>query len=336
MNRDSGLVLEGGEGLGQSTGSLALGCKVNWSLEVLGRRPDGFHELRSWFLGLDGGDLLSWSPGPSRVLVDGPDSNGVPADASNLVIQADQAWRRAGGEAPSLLWRVGKFLPAGSGLGAGSADAAAVLQVLQACATQALPHDRCRELALSLGSDVPFFFDGRAAALLGGRGEQVLELGVPPQAWIVLAIPTLAAATPEVFAALQAPVLEVLAEAAPSRRVTARSSAGHARLPRQTELPVWPQGNALTEAAQRCVPGLVQVAAQLESIASFQLSGSGSAWFTVIPDLAGPNGSAIARSQAEAIADRVRSCGLRASVHRPWPDAARAGQSQPDDSEAKS
>ena len=130
MSWNAGAVLAGSEGLGQTTGSLSLGCKVNWSLEVLGRRPDGFHELRSWFLGLDGGDLLSWSPGPSRVQVDGPDSARVPSGPSNLVLQADQAWRASGGEAATLLWRIGKFLPAGSGLGAGSADAAAVLHVL--------------------------------------------------------------------------------------------------------------------------------------------------------------------------------------------------------------
>lgn len=316
-----GVVLEGSDGLGGSTGSLALGCKINWSLEVLGRRADGFHELRSWFLGLDGGDLLSWSPGPSRVQVDGPDSGGVPAGPSNLVLQADQAWRAAGGEAPNLLWRIGKFLPAGSGLGAGSADAAAVLHVLQACASQALAPERCRELALALGSDVPFFYDGLAAVLLGGRGEQLLQIGEPPQAWVVLAIPPLAAATPEVFAALQAPDLRAAESSIESSPVS---------------FPPRPQGNALTEAALRCVPGLVEVSERLDAIAAFQLSGSGSAWFTVVPDGASEAGRALARSQAESLADRVRACGYRASVHRPWPHAAQARGAEPNSAGASS
>jgi 4-diphosphocytidyl-2-C-methyl-D-erythritol kinase len=311
MRLTPGVVLEGSEGLGQATGSLALGCKVNWSLEVLGRRADGFHELRSWFLGLDGGDLLSWSPGPSRIQVDGPDSAGVPSGPSNLVLQADQTWRAAGGEAPILVWRLGKFLPAGSGLGAGSADAAGVLHVLQACATRPLTHERCRDLALSLGSDVPFFYEGQAAVLLGGRGEQHLQVAEPPQAWIVLAIPPFSAATPDVFAALQAPAFQ-------AAKVPTESSAG--------SFPERPQGNALAEAALRCVPGLVEVSERLDSIAAFQLSGSGSAWFTVVPDGATQGGRELARSQAEALAARVRGCGCRASVHRPWPSRAEAMQ----------
>jgi 4-diphosphocytidyl-2-C-methyl-D-erythritol kinase len=303
MNRSPGNTLEGSEGLGQTTGSLALGCKVNWSLRVLGRRGDGFHELRSWFLGLDGGDLLSWSPGPSRVQVDGPDSSGVPSGPSNLVLQADHAWRAAGGEAPSLLWRVGKFLPAGSGLGAGSADAAAVLHVLQACATQALAPERCREVAIQLGSDVPFFYDGHAAVLLGGRGEQRLQIADPPAAWIVVAIPALAAATPEVFAAMQAPAY--LPKEVPGE-------------PESSSFPAHPQGNDLAKAALRCVPGLDAVSERLAAIAAFQLSGSGSAWFTVVSDAASPQGRELARSQALSLAERVREQGYRASVHRPW------------------
>ena len=85
---------------------LDLGCKVNWTLEVLGRRADGFHELRSWFLWLDGGDRLSWQEGPTQLAVTGPDAAGVPADGSNLVLRADQAWREAGGAAPGELVKV--------------------------------------------------------------------------------------------------------------------------------------------------------------------------------------------------------------------------------------
>ena len=325
MNLTPGVALEGSDGLGRSTGSLALGCKINWSLEVLGRRADGFHELRSWFVGLDGGDLLSLSPGPSRVQVDGPDCGGVPSGPSNLVLQADQAWRAAGGEAPSLLWRIGKFLPAGSGLGAGSADAAAVLHVLQACATAALAPERCRELALALGSDVPFFYDGHAAVLLGGRGEQRIQLGESPPAWIVLAIPPLSAATPEVFAALEAPPYQ-----APARQTTEAPNESN-----PISFPQRPQGNALTEAALRCVSGLVEVSERLDAIAAFQLSGSGSAWFTVVPDTASEGGSALARSQAESLADRVRGCGYRASVHRPWPNPAKPGHTGSNSTEAK-
>ena len=101
-------------------GSLCLGCKVNWSLRVLGRREDGFHELRSWFVRLDGGDRLAWQEGSTGLNLAGSDGEGVPQDSSNLVLRADAAWRAAGGVAPTWAWTLEKRLPPGSGLGAGS------------------------------------------------------------------------------------------------------------------------------------------------------------------------------------------------------------------------
>jgi 4-diphosphocytidyl-2C-methyl-D-erythritol kinase len=131
-----------------------------------------------------------------------------------------------------------------------------------------------------------------------------LETAQAPQAWFVIAIPPLAAATPEVFAALQAPVYQA-------------SEAQDAMKPR--EFPDRPAGNDLTEAALLCIPGLADVSKRLATIAAFQLSGSGSAWFTVVPDGAVAGGRELARKQAESLAERVQSEGYRASVHRPWP-----------------
>lgn len=270
------------------SGRWKLGCKVNWTLEVLGRRADGFHELRSWFLWLDGGDQLRWSEGDCSLIVGGADAAGVPSDARNLVLQADQAWRRAGGVAPSLQWTLDKQLPPGSGLGAGSADAAAVLTVLERCATTPLGRSRCLQLAAQLGSDVPFFLGAASAQLLGGRGELRLAEASPSIETVVLALPRAVASTPEVFARLGAEDWEE-AERSP------------------VAFPEQPTANQLQSAALRVVPALAELRAPLQTIAPFQLSGSGAAWFCPQPE-----------SQAQSVAQAVRDLGVRAQVHRLW------------------
>lgn len=271
-----------------TSGTWDLGCKVNWTLEVLGRRADGFHELRSWFLWLDGGDQLSWKPGSTRLTVTGPDAQGVPADASNLVMQADAAWREAGGAAPTLEWTLCKRLPAGSGLGAGSADAAGVLRVLECHGTKPLGQERCLAIAASLGSDVPFFLGRNTAQLLGGRGEIQLDAQHVGDQTVVLALPRLMASTPAVFAACGAPEWDERSRA-------------------PVPFPSSPQRNQLEEPAVQVVPALAELRDRLRALAPFQLSGSGAAWFCPQPE-----------AQADELMQAVRALGLRAQVHRCW------------------
>lgn len=271
------------------------GSKINWTLRVLGRREDGFHELRSWFVALADGDELAWSTeDEGGLVVDGPFQEGVPTDDRNLVLRAEQVWRQAGGRARPIAWRLTKHLPVGSGLGAGSADAAAALRVLQTIAVQPLAASALAELAIELGSDVPFFLMQEDAILLGGRGEFCLATASAPCSHIALVLPPWSASTPRVFAALAAPPLT------PER---------------ETEDPALhclPGGNDLQGAALMVVPQLQTVAAQLAELGEFQLSGSGSAWFA-------PCETA---SHAEHLVDQVLALGLPAravQVGRPEP-----------------
>ncbi|MAW60339.1 MAG: 4-(cytidine 5'-diphospho)-2-C-methyl-D-erythritol kinase [Planctomycetes bacterium] len=269
-------------------GSLCLGCKVNWSLRVLGRREDGFHELRSWFVRLDGGDRLAWQEGSTGLNLAGSDGEGVPQDSSNLVLRADAAWRAAGGVAPTWAWTLEKRLPPGSGLGAGSADAAGVLRVLEATSSRPLGRDRCLELALELGSDVPFFLMDAPAVLLGGRGERVLAEAEPQLESIVVVLPQVHASTPQVFAALGAPEFHPAPEPAGSER-----------------FPPQPSGNELEAAALQANPALAAVRTQLHGFAPFQLSGSGAAWFHPCTD-----------EEAASLLHQLHIAGYRAQLHR--------------------
>ena len=190
-------------------------AKLNLTLAIVGRRPDGFHALHSVMAPLDLADRLTVSPDPSpggadRLHVEGFDAGPV---ESNLVLAAiaaarDAVGRRTGIPPSALAVRLDKRIPVAAGLAGGSSDAAAALDAaLEAWGAGAeLDGAEKTEIAAGLGSDVPFFLVGRPA-LVEGRGERVtplhgLRLGAgerPPG--ILLVTPTVAASTRAVFAA---------------------------------------------------------------------------------------------------------------------------------------
>ena len=188
-------------------------AKLNLTLAVVGRRPDGFHELHSVMVRLGLADRLSLASaaGPADTLhVTGFDT-GRPED--DLVLRAvagareavGAGWSGSGGPPPPLAARLDKRIPVAAGLAGGSSDAAAALDgALEAWAATLTIHERLR-VAVRLGSDVPFFLaDG--TALVEGRGETVTPLrgvlGDPPG--VLLITPNVALRTPDVFAAFDA------------------------------------------------------------------------------------------------------------------------------------
>jgi 4-diphosphocytidyl-2-C-methyl-D-erythritol kinase len=189
-------------------------AKLNLTLAVMGRRPDGYHDLHSVMVPLALADVLSialGSPGDRHdtLHVDGPDC-GPPAD--NLVLRALAATRRAvgggwaggPGPAPALAVRLEKRVPVAAGLAGGSSDAAATIDAaLEAWGADFDPAARVR-LAASVGSDVPFFLaDG--PALVEGRGERVTALGgLRGTPGVLLVTPAVQVATPDAFAAFDA------------------------------------------------------------------------------------------------------------------------------------
>jgi len=197
-------------------------AKLNLTLAVLGRRPDGFHDLHSVMVPLAVADRLSFAPtaGDSdRLHVSGPTSGpGMGPDADNLVLRALAALReRLGGRAkatrdgdlrpflPALAVRLEKRIPVAAGLGGGSSDAAATIDgALEAWGVELDPEGR-GAVALALGSDVPFFLAGGPAVVIG-RGEGVASLPAPTgeAAGILLVTPSLAVPTAAVYAAFAA------------------------------------------------------------------------------------------------------------------------------------
>ncbi len=177
-------------------------AKVNLALAVTGRRADGYHTLRSVFLRVALHDQLSVTVRPggaSDVLeVEGD----LDAGEDNLVLRAASALRdRLGPGLPPLAFHLRKRVPEAAGLGGGSADAAAAIEL--ALAAWGAPLDRADRLALALGlgADVPFFTAGHPAALVEGIGEQVTPLPAPhPPAGLLLVTPLERLSTADVFA----------------------------------------------------------------------------------------------------------------------------------------
>ncbi len=175
-------------------------AKVNLTLDVLGRRADGYHELASVLQTVALADTLAFRALPNgqiEVFCDAPALRGP----ENLVYRAVEALRGATGCRRGVRIELQKRIPAQGGLGGGSSDAAMVLLVLNRWWHLGLARERLLELAASLGSDVPFFVLG-GTALVEGRGERVTPLPDLPGMWVMLLKPSVAVSTPAAFRAL--------------------------------------------------------------------------------------------------------------------------------------
>ena len=177
---------------------LRAAAKVNLTLEVLGKRADGYHEIATVMQAVDLSD---------RVILDNADdlelrsgSAQVPTDASNLAWRAAAVLKEAAGTRAGVHIELDKRIPVAAGLGGGSTDAAGVLLGLNRLWRLNWPLERLDEVAATLGSDVPFFLRG-GAALATGRGEKVESLRARSMA-LVLVNPRLPASTAEMYGRL--------------------------------------------------------------------------------------------------------------------------------------
>lgn len=160
-------------------------AKLNLTLEVLGRRPDGYHETASIMQTLELADTVSIGPSESlEVTCSAPDLKGE----TNLAWKAAELLRREAGVSKGAHISIDKNIPVSAGLGGGSSDAAATLVGLNSMWELGLSHDELRALGAELGSDVPFLIEGGTAIALG-RGERVRLLPTTDLPWFVLAFP---------------------------------------------------------------------------------------------------------------------------------------------------
>ncbi|MHB1846521.1 MAG: 4-(cytidine 5'-diphospho)-2-C-methyl-D-erythritol kinase [Deltaproteobacteria bacterium] len=173
-------------------------AKVNLTLELLGRREDGYHDIRSWMVPLALADRLTVERASRGLTLEVPGHPELSND-DNLVARACRAFQARFGRPRGLRLRLEKRIPIAAGLGGGSSDAAATLRALALLEGLRAPA-ALRELALALGSDVPFFL-GRGPALATGRGERLHPAPPCPRLWLLVAKPPFGISAAEAYAA---------------------------------------------------------------------------------------------------------------------------------------
>ena len=192
-----------GEAL-RATVRLAARAKVNLRLNVLAREASGFHQIETLFCALDFADDIEIVYGGEelRLEVECIENAVVPIGRDNLAYRAAEAFFKAIDRPPTATIRLKKRIPAGSGLGGGSSDAASTIKGLNLLAKRPLSDDKLVAVGSALGSDVPFFLCGSSYALAWGRGQRLLPLRPLPPMPALLLIPPFAIETRSAYESL--------------------------------------------------------------------------------------------------------------------------------------
>ncbi|MBR2422401.1 MAG: 4-(cytidine 5'-diphospho)-2-C-methyl-D-erythritol kinase [Oscillospiraceae bacterium] len=174
-------------------------AKLNLTLDVLGKREDGYHDLQSVMQTISIRDDIEIDVGTGKPWKLTCSVEGIPEDESNLAWKAAEVYCRAMGKDPDgLEIRITKRIPSGAGMGGGSADAAAVLRALNRHYGQPLSIFALAELGAQVGSDVPFCTIC-GTAMVEGRGERIRKLPDMPDCIFVVCKPEFSVSTPELY-----------------------------------------------------------------------------------------------------------------------------------------
>ena len=182
-------------------------AKINLYLDVICRRPDGYHNIETVFQTLSLHDVLHLELLPSgiEVICDDP---AVPTDESNLACKAFLEMKETIGYNGGVRIGIEKNIPPGSGLGGGSSNAAAMLAAMNKMLRAGLSERQLHEIARDLGADVPFFLTGGLAAAWG-IGDRTVSLPPLQESFVVVAVPRdLAVSTAVAYGMLQAPACD--------------------------------------------------------------------------------------------------------------------------------
>lgn len=179
-----------------ATLTLPAPAKLNLWLHIIGRRPDGYHELETVFQFLDHADQLHYSLRDDGQIHLRTEIAGVPHD-SNLIVKAARQLQQQSGCALGVDIWLDKILPMGGGIGGGSSNAATTLLALNHLWQLGWDEDRLAGLGLGLGADVPVFVRGHAA-FAQGVGEQLTPVD-PEEPWYVVLVPQVSVSTAEIF-----------------------------------------------------------------------------------------------------------------------------------------
>jgi 4-diphosphocytidyl-2-C-methyl-D-erythritol kinase len=246
-------------------------AKINWTLEVLFKREDGFHELRTIYQTVSLHDTLTITEtdGPLEIVCNDPR---VPCDETNLAFKAAALLRESTGTSKGARIEIEKRIPVAAGLGGGSSNAAATLLALVRLWRVEIDEQELIRIAASLGSDVPFFLTG-GTALGVGRGEEVYPSEQVHSEHLLLVNPGFAVSTRDAYEKLSRLTRPEAALNIPFALLAAKGISG---------LPLVAR-NDLEEAVVAAHPEIAEVKRRLLSLGArhAQMSGSGATVFGV-------------------------------------------------------
>ncbi len=177
-------------------------AKINLMLDVLHKRPDGYHEVEMVMTMVDLADRLEMVELPRDTIIISSQAGYIPLDEKNLAFQAARLIKDRYDVKKGVHIHLDKKIPVAAGLAGGSSDAAATLRGLNRLWGLHIPIQELQQLGAELGSDVPFCVTG-GTALATGRGELLTPIDNPPQCWVVLAKPPINVSTADVYTRLK-------------------------------------------------------------------------------------------------------------------------------------
>jgi 4-diphosphocytidyl-2-C-methyl-D-erythritol kinase len=250
-------------------------AKINLDLRVLGKRPDGFHELRTIFQTISLADMIHVEHQRGRTKIELKSNLNIPG---NIVVKAADMFMKAVRSTGHLRISLTKRIPLGGGLGGGSSNAASILLALPVLLGKRVPFEKLMELAAELGSDVPFFLTG-GTALGIGRGAEVYPLPNSPSSPGLLIASGIHSSTAEAYRALQR---KDLVELSPSTLHSFQSLVG--ATPNYQTNPTLPINDFETVVFRRH-PQLKSIKGKLLKLGAWRamMTGSGSALFGLFP-----------------------------------------------------
>jgi len=271
--------------------SLKAPAKVNLFLEILGKRDDGYHEIETIMQEIDLADSLQFEETQEGVTLECNDKN-IPANQDNLVCKAANLILEECGIRKGVIINLEKNIPVGAGLGGGSSDAATTLKALNSLWKVGLNNEELMGFAAKLGSDIPFFINGKTA-LCRGRGELITPVEVRNRMDYIILFPRVHISTETIYKNLKIDLTKKRKDV--SFFLDALKYSEVASISKLLF-------NRLEEIIFATYPDLLQVKSTLESFdfCGLSISGSGSAFFGLCND----------KHQAEVIKSKIELSGM--------------------------
>ncbi|MCL6516631.1 MAG: 4-(cytidine 5'-diphospho)-2-C-methyl-D-erythritol kinase [Alicyclobacillus sp.] len=250
-------------------------AKINLTLDVMGRRPDGYHEVDMVMQTIDLADVLTLEEDPAGAITLEANASSVPLDERNLAHVAARVFRANSGVNRGVRILIDKQIPVAAGLAGGSADAAAVLRGLNRLWGTGKTTDELAAWGAAIGSDVPFCVR-RGCAVARGRGERLEPVNHRMHAWVVLVRPPVFVSTGDVYGALRA---EEYSRRPRSPEMVRALAAGDFEAVRAGV------HNVLAPVTFRLYPEVARLAERVRHVAGVpvHMSGSGPTLFCLLP-----------------------------------------------------